>query len=198
MDMPPPRRVAALCAPALALLLLAGCSARLTLPDPPPQPRTVVFLDHGGHSSLIVTDAQAVPWRFACGDWRWYVEQRTGPLSAANALLWPSQAALGRQALQPRAAERGWLPQIGSLIRSEVSFEAEAGRVDATLASLHAVFDQTDAAPHYVPHLQLHVVPHPAPYTLDHNSNHMVANWLRAVGARVDGYPAFGRWEVVP
>lgn len=189
--------VLAIAALLCALSLLTACSARVTLPPAPEQPRAVVLLDHGGHTSLILTDADAVPWRFAYGDWRWYVEGERGAVAASRALLWQSRAAFGRRALLPPDEDDGWQPQVGSLILGQTAFEAEAARVDALLAQLHAVFEAAEAAPVLVQHLQLEVVPHPQAYSLGHNSNHQVADWLRAVGAEVRGSPVIGRWRVV-
>jgi hypothetical protein len=182
---------AAICA--LALLLLAACSARVTLPAAPEQPRSVLLLEHGRHTSLVLTDADQVPWRFAYADWDWYVEGERGVGAAGSALLGRSQAALGRRAL--RVPEDGdWQPQVGSTIVQLTDFDAEADAVDTLLAQLHAHFAQTEPQP--VASLMLEVVPHPRPYTFGHNSNHKVAGWLRAVGAEVRGDPAVGRWRI--
>lgn len=181
---------------ALFAALLMGCSAHLTLPPPPEQPRAVVLLDHGRHTSLVLTDAAATPWRYAYGDWRWYVEGERGAGAAVRALMRQSDAALGRRALVAPDEGGDWQPQVGSLIVGAVAFDAEASRVDALLARLDAVFEAAEAAPVAVPHLQLDVVPHPVDYTLGHNSNHQVAEWLRALGVEVRGSPAVGRWRV--
>lgn len=181
---------------ALSALLLIGCRAHLILPPPPEQPRSVILLDHGRHTSLLITDAAATPWRYAYGDWRWYVEGERGAGPATRALLRRSDAALGRRALVVPDEDGDWQPQVGSLIVRMVAFDAEASRVDALLARLEAVFEAAEAAPVAVPHLQLDVVPHPVDYTLGHNSNHQVAEWLRALGVEVRGSPAVGRWRV--
>lgn len=202
MAAPQPRMMPAIvvriAAIAVALLLLAACTARVALPDVPRQAREVVFLDHGRHSSLVLTDGDDVPWRFAYGDWAWYVERRQGPADAARALFRPTTAALGRKGLRPADDPQALQPQVGSEIRNAVAFAAEAGRVDALLRELHAVFENAGIAPAYHERLQLEVVPHPRPYTFGHNSNHQVAAWLRALGAEVRGTPAFGHWRIAP
>ena len=174
-------------------VLLAGCLARVTLPAPPQQPRPVAVLDHGRHTSLILFDAQSRPWRYAYGDWAWYVDGDRGAYAAARALLRPSQAVLGRAPLRPDDA--GWQSQVGSEILAERRFVAEASRVDALLAQLHAQFETSQATIVHAPLLQLDVVPHPQPYTFRHNSNHKVAEWLQALDADVRGSPAIGRWR---
>ena len=37
--------------------------------------------------------------RYSCGDWDWYALRQTGLLERSAAILWPSQAALGRKQL---------------------------------------------------------------------------------------------------
>lgn len=191
------RRLVCVVLPLFALLLV-GCTARLTLPGAPTQPRAVVLLEHDNHSSLILTDAGAVPWRFAYGDWRWYVDGEHGPIAVARALLVPSRAALGRRALRPYDPRLGWQPQVGSTITGEIAFAAESARVDALLSRLQAIFASAVPPPTDASHLKLEVVTDPVPYTLCHNSNHRVATWLRETGVEVRGNPAFGRWRVVP
>jgi hypothetical protein len=40
-------------------------------------------------------------------------------------------------------------------------------------------------------------VPHPAPYRVDHNSNHVVATWLTDLDFKVQGNPTLGNWRMV-
>lgn len=180
--------------PWLLLLLAAGCSARLAVPEQPvPDPRQVVLLEHGRHASLVLFDADGVPWRFAYGDRRWYLDSERGAGPAAGALLRDSEAVLGRRALgSPDPAH--WQAQVGSLITATLPFEVDAARVDALLATLHGQFDAGPPAVEAA-HLGLDVIPYPQPYRLGHNSNHVVAQWLQAVGVEVHGNPAIGRWR---
>lgn len=178
----------------LLVLLAAGCSARLVPPQqPPPEPRQVVLLEHGRHSSLVLFDAEQVPWRFAYGDRRWYLENERGAGPAVGALLRDSQAVLGRRALDS-PDPTVWQAQVGSVITASIPFDVDARRVDALLAMLQEMFE---SAPEVVtaPHLGLDVVAHPQPYRLGHNSNHVVAQWLRELGVQVQGNPAFGGWQ---
>lgn len=68
----------------------------------PPQrvvePVLVGVLDHDRHSGLIVQVPDGMI-RYSCGDWDWYALRQTGLLERSAAILWPSQAALGRKQL---------------------------------------------------------------------------------------------------
>jgi hypothetical protein len=178
------------------LLLLGGCAANLVAPPLPAEPRPVYLLDHGRHTSLLLTDAEAHLWRYAYGEWRWYVEFDRGPTRAAGALLRPSRAALGRGRVEGPVTVAVLQPQVGSLIEAVLEFEVEAEHVDALLASLDALFAVQVHSQQRSDALMLDVVEHPVPYTLGHNSNHVVAEWLRALDVEVRGSPLLGRWKV--
>jgi hypothetical protein len=173
-----------------------GCAATLKPPPAPDDPRPVYLLDHGRHTSLLLTDREAKLWRYAYGEWRWYVGFERGPTRALGALFTPTQAALGRAALSGPAAADALQPQVGSVIEAILPFEAEAARVDALLAALDALFQAAPEAPRRSAELGLDVVPHPVPYTYRHNSNHAVAEWLVALGFELRGDPMWGRWRV--
>jgi hypothetical protein len=190
--------LALLAALALLALLLAGCAATLVAPPAPAQPRPVYVLDHGRHTSLLLTGADARLWRYAYGDWRWYVDFERGPSDAVRALLWPSRAALGRATLHGPADIVTLQPQVGSLIETLLAFDAEGERVDRLLAELDVLFESRSHDLRSSPELKLDVIEHPVPYTLTHNSNHMVAEWLKALGFEVRGSPMTGRWKVAP
>lgn len=87
-----------LCALGWSVLLLAGCSATLQGPTGAAETRTVQLLEHGRHSSLLLTSSDATRVRYAYGDWAWYVEEDTGVISGGRALLRNSQAGLGGSA----------------------------------------------------------------------------------------------------
>ncbi|WP_304639136.1 hypothetical protein [Pseudomonas sp.] len=69
-------------------------------------------------------------------------------------------------------------------------------KVDALIRFLDAKFEQSDHEPWFSEARQLSFIPHPRPYTLGYNSNHMVADWLRSLDVDVQGNPALGRWRL--
>lgn len=180
---------------ATALLLLGGCAASLEGPDEVVQARVVQLLEHGRHSSLLLTAADDSRVRYAYGDWAWYVEEKTGAAAGARALLRDSPAGFGRQRLGPAQPGRSLASEVGIGIQTVYRFEISAQRVDSLISKLDRQFDTGDT-PYYSEARQLSFVPHPRPYRLSYNSNHMVADWLRELGVEVEGNPAIGRWRL--
>ena len=78
------------------VITLSGCGGTVTLPVQDADGREVALLQHARHSSLVLTRADHTRVRYAYGDWAWYVEQETGPISGVRALFLPSRSALGR------------------------------------------------------------------------------------------------------
>lgn len=181
---------------AFVLLTLSGCAATLVAPPPPAQPRAVYLLDHGRHTSLVLTDADQQPVRYAYGEWRWYVDDRTGPIRALTALFRPTPAALGRMRLGADAGHAGFRNDVGSVIHDIVPLQAEAVAVDRLLHRLDRLFETHADTLHYSDTLNLEFVAHPEPYTLGNSSNHKVAEWLREMGFEIHGSPMLGRWRV--
>jgi hypothetical protein len=176
----------------LALLGLSGCAARLQAPAPPQEPRTVWLLEHGRHSTLLLTAGDAALHRYAYADWAWYVEGERGAAPAVDALLRRSQAALGHARFPPGSGPG----DVGVGVQRSLGFEVEAEAVDTLLQGLNALFEGAAAEPQFSSSNNLHFVPHPQPYRFGYNSNHMVADWLRALGVEVRGNPAVGQWRM--
>lgn len=178
------------------LLTLAACSATIRAP-PAVEPRAVYLLDHGRHTSLLLTDSDDHLWRYAYGEWRWYVDAERGAGRALGALFRPTPAGVGRARLTGPANLDVLQPQVGALLRNILRFEAEAERVDLLLDRLDTLFEAQHESRVYSPQLMLEMVVDPRPYSLGHNSNHRVADWLEELGIDVRGNPLVGRWKPV-
>lgn len=178
----------------LAATLLAGCSAVVTRPPPPGTPVPAFLLDHGRHASLVLPRGEGLA-RYAYGDWRWFVERRTGSGSALHALFGPSRAALGRGLLEGPATAAAVQRQVGVLVQQLLEIPVEAGRARALTERLDALLADGGEAPPGHPY-DLVFVTHPEPYRLGHNSNHVAADWLRALGCTVTGDPTLGKWRI--
>jgi hypothetical protein len=179
----------------VTLSALGGCATQVTPPAQLEAPAQVFVLDHGRHTSLVVSTPAGDLVRYAYGDWRFYAERETGPWRAVAALGWSTPSALGRRELPgpPTAATvRRRIPlQIDAL--HEIS--VERARIEALRAELDAIFAAAEEV-RETPETHLFFVPHPQAYNLRHNSNTVVARWLEQLGCEVSGPALVARWRI--
>ena len=181
---------ASLCGP-------VACTNRILPPPAPPNPRTVFVLDHGRHATLVLPAATHGIVRYAYGDWQYYARRKTGLRETSLAAVWPTPAGLGRRELRVpatpgdvRAAVRVGIEQLYEVI-------VDARAVSRLRDTLDTLFQAQRQRVLYNAAYDLEFVPHPDAYTLVHNSNRVVAHWLRHLDCRVQGLLLFSRWQVV-
>ena len=175
-----------------------GCSAtRIIPPDSVAEPAPVFVLEHSDSSSLVLSAADGSLHRYAYGDWAYYAERQTGSGTGLAALLWATPAGLGRRQLDGPATAASIYRQVRIDIDKLHTIEVERRQVERLRRQLDALFDAT--ANHYPsPDVDLVFVPHPLAYHLNHNSNHVVADWLVQLGCQVDSRPILSGWVVLP
>lgn len=182
----------------LLVPVLTACATRVTAPDLVTEPRTVAVLEHGWHTSLMLTKVDHTRVRYAFGDWRWYAEEKEGFWSGVRALALPSRSAFGRQALPPEQPGERLDHVIGTGIAKMHVFAVEAGQVDALVNRLEGLHRSGQASAFDNRTYNLVFVPHPQSYHFFVNSNHMVAQWLRDLGVDVRYTSAIGGWRLKP
>jgi hypothetical protein len=179
-----------------ATIILGGCSTTVIPPAKLDEPALVFLLDHGRHSTLVLSTPEDGLVRYAYGDWRFYAERLTGPGHAVAALLWNTPGALGRREMAGPATAAGVRAQVPLVITSLYVIAVERGRIDALRAELDAIFDAA-AEPRDTPEVDLVFVPHPRDYNLRHNSTTVVAGWLEQLGCEIKGPAILARWRVM-
>lgn len=185
-----------LLAVAVLTILLCGCGAVVIGPAKvPAEQRTVHLLEHGRHSTLLLTAADQSRLRYAYADWSWYVDENAGLRTGFAAMLRDSRAALGRQRLVPAQPGENLASVVGVGIEKTYTFQVDASKVDDLLNSLEHLYHASADEPHHSSTRNLSFVEHPQPYRFSQNSNHMVAEWLGQLGVSVTGNPATGRWR---
>ena len=178
------------------ILMLTGCATHVSPPKSVPDPRPVFILDHGRHTSLVLSTPTGSLVRYAYGDWRYYADEDTSLRSGLAALFLRTPATLARREL-PGPPEEGILLRqlrvgVQELHVLTVS-GASADRLREELDALHALEPERHQ---YVAVYDLVFAAHPEPYTLWNNSNTKVAEWLRSLGAEVRGVALWPRWKI--
>lgn len=180
----------------LAVLALAGCAATRIVPPPEPSdPIPVFVLDHGRHTSLVLADGDGGLHRYAYGDWRYYAQRDTSLASGFAALFRPTPGALGYRRLRGDAEAATVKRQVRVGIVELHTLRVERTHADALRARLDAIIAR---APTLLPapDVDLTFVPHPDAYSLTHNSNQVMADWLVELGCQVARRPLWAGWRV--
>lgn len=182
--------------PALAVAWPLACATVVTAPHRPADPVTVYLIDHGRTSSLVLPTPDGALLRYVYGNWDWYALMHTGVRSGARAMLWPSQAALGRHRYpgptDPDSVKRAFGPWSEHIYPIAVS----RGKVEALEKELDAVYQQNIGSLHVNTDYELEFVKHPQPYHLFHDSNRVIAGWLEELGCEVRGPAIYANWKV--
>lgn len=183
------RRLRRLSLAAAAALALGGCAARLTPPSAVADPVSVAVLDHGRHAGLLLPRTAGGYTEWFWGDWRYYALGERSLGRGIDALIASDGATLGRRdfATWPSHADSGAV--------EEVVLTVERARAATLAADLERRFAAGAAAE--VRHADgRRFVPDGSGYGLANTSAHRVADWLRALGVRVDGAGPTARFVV--
>jgi hypothetical protein len=172
--------------------LAAGCTTALTPPPHPRDPVTVYVTDYGRHASLLLP-RDAGYTEYAFGEWGWFAQGKTGLLRGPLVLMVPGQSTLGRRTLGPIAdAAEASVKADGA---SAQPLTVERARAAALLADLDARFESY-AETRIEGAGGMEFVKDPRSYHALHNSNGVTADWLRALGVKVEGPALFSRFTV--
>ena len=184
----------------LACLLLAcsGCTTTLVPPANVREAVSVFLLDHGRTPSLILPAGNGCMIRYAYGDWQWYALRRTGAFNAIPALFWPTRGALGRGELAGPADEASIRRQLNVGVEHLYELRVENEAVQRLRETLDGIYQQHIKTLVVTESVGLSFTHHPQSYCALHNSNHVVADWLRELGIQTRGITGFSTWRVRP
>jgi hypothetical protein len=166
-------RLAALIA---LMAALAGCQNRPPAFATPSDPVRVYMLDYGRHSSLALPteDGRLVEWFW--GDWNWFALKNREIGDGVTALFGSPASTLGRRDLgrpdSPEAIRRA----VGAV--SITAADVERSRAQALSAELFHRYQQNSATEVTHSDGRRFVREPNGGYSLFHNSNHAVTDWL--------------------
>ena len=176
---------------------VASCTTTtLQPPADPVNPRAVFLIDHGRHSSLVISRSDGELVRYAYGDWRYYADQDTSLASGAAALFWPTPGTLARAELNGPAEIEVLRGQLRVGVQDILVFDVSGEAADQMAAELDSLHVQGVLEHQYVPAYDMTFAPHPTPYTWLSNSASVLAGWLEQMGVEVEGPQLFASWRV--
>jgi len=208
------------------LNLTTACTNIITPPANITNPTNVYVLDYGRHSSLLLPnptesdDKTLTPefTEYAYGEWKWYARQNDSVWRIPATLFWPTTGTLGRNTWQVRNAGDTFAPNTSQsstntddnacMIVAAVANQFQTEQIIQITADRAAVTDLLDKLnnrfqaanveqPVYNQAYRLHFVPEPnVKYTLFHNCNNEVVDWLRDLGCTVNGTGIFSTFKL--
>lgn len=181
---------------ALALLLFGASPGCVTVVHPPAgvaNPTPTFLVDYGYHASLVLPRDDGSLVEYAYGEWTWFAEGREDILHGLKVLLLTGPGTLGRRPLSGPAD----LPTVQSQVHCERVLEVPVDD-DARRGFLHALDSRYEAAlsEGSTDNYQMTFVHDAAEYSIGHQCNSQVADWLRELGCRVDGIAVFADFRV--
>ena len=133
--------------------------------------------------------------RYSYGDWNYYALGDKGISSGLRALQGPTLAGLGRRELKADATEEGVHSAVRVPIAAIHTVLAESSAIESLRAKLDEIYRANQASLIYNAEIDLEFVHHPVPYSSQHNSNRVVADWLQELGCEVRGPTFVPNWK---
>jgi hypothetical protein len=180
----------------LLALMIGGCTTTIVPPPRPADPVTVYVTDYGRHSSLLLPESNDLFIEYAFGDWDWFAQGHKNSSSGVHALFFSSDSALGRREVKlPSGASDAEIAKLLGAKQAE-HFEVSGQRATALREKLDALHKEHADTVVLEPSTQLWFVKYQGGYGLCHNCNHVTADWLRALGCKIQGSAMFSKFRV--
>lgn len=181
---------------ALAVMVIALIFSPTIIIPPanPADPVTVYVADYGFHSGLILPKGDGKLIRYSYGDWYYFALRKQDWDNALAALFLPTPATLGRQQFNSLSDLK---QALGSDWRDILlSFSVSNVQVTQLLASLDERFQQNLDTRVMKSKHGLVFVQDAQNYTIFHNSNHEVVEWLEELNCQVKGFVMWPNFHV--
>ncbi len=171
-----------------------GCSTVVVPPEQVEEPETVLLVDYGLHSSLILPAEDGGSWEYAYGEWFYYAKRRFLLLTGPPAVLFPTPGTLGRRKISADSTSENLRLQFVPEKTFQLNVEAERlsslrERLDRYFRNQKEHLTRNDDIP-------LDFVPYEQPYWQLHNCNHEVVSWLEELGCETKGSAMWSSFHV--
>lgn len=177
---------------AVAAMAVPGCGISITAPADPADPVSVFVADHGIHTSILLPRENGKIAQFAYSQWHWAALDQDHWYRSPFALLIPNTGTIGRrdfdgpcdyECVRDRLERLGRTPPMQSLHEVRVSRAAAA----KLLGELDHRWESQSNGNVFNEKRGMWFVRDSTRYSLFHNCNHEVAEWVRSLGCEVGG-----------
>ncbi|WP_414578830.1 DUF2459 domain-containing protein [Anabaena sp. CCY 9402-a] len=178
----------------IGILLVWILSPAIILPpDDPVGAVTIYVTDYGWHSRLVLPTGNGELIQYAYGDWNYFALNQQDWRNGAAALLLPTQGTLGRRKFNN-------IIELQQIIQQQnytlFSLEVAQSPVIELLTLLDERFNRNMATSIENRKIGLTLVKDDQEYTLFHNSNHEIVEWLKSLDCRIYGFVMWANFQV--
>jgi len=163
-------------------------------PTKPLEPVMVYVVDYGFHSRLVLPDRAERMVQYAYGDWQYFALQNNDILTTLKALFIPTQGTLNREQINNLGTLKEVIEAQPRLNLLEVEV-AEEKMLKLRAKLQHRFYRNIDSKITYNAG-RIQFVKDDQDYTIFYNSNHQVAEWLKAMECEVEGVIILPRFQI--
>ncbi|MBW4644871.1 MAG: DUF2459 domain-containing protein [Goleter apudmare HA4340-LM2] len=183
----------ALLATVSILLVWILSPATIIPPADPAEAIAIYVTTYGLHSRLVLPIDNGELIQYAYGDWNYFALNQQDLKHGAAALLLPTQGTLGKRKFSNVAELQ---QQVQRRNASLLSLEVAQAKVTQLLKILDAHFNRNIETLVENPQTGLTFVKDDQNYTLLHNSNHALVEWLEYLNCRVYGFVMWANFQI--
>ncbi|MGF1676473.1 MAG: DUF2459 domain-containing protein [Rivularia sp. (in: cyanobacteria)] len=167
--------------------------ATIVPPADPTEALTIYLADYGWHSRLVLPIGNGELIQYAYGDWNYFALNQQDLKNGATALFIPTQSTLGRRKFSN-------IVELQQIIKQQdytlLSLAVAQTKVTQLLQLLDQRFSQNIETSIKNPQTNLTLVKDERKYTVLHNSNHEIVEWLKALDCQIYGFVMWANFQV--
>lgn len=164
----------------------------ITPPSDPVEPVNVYVLDRGYHSRLVLPEDEEGLIQYTYGDWHYFARNQQHLSSGLAALFLPTQGTLGRQIFKDFSTLARQIKHQDTLLPIAVA-RADVVHLRQSLANR---FQKNFHTRVVNPRNEITFVQDDQDYTLLHNSNHELTDWLQQLRCKVQRFVLWPDFQV--
>ncbi|UKO98229.1 DUF2459 domain-containing protein [Nostoc sp. UHCC 0870] len=178
----------------VGILLVWMLSPAIIIPPNYPVGAVTIYVtDYGWHSRLVLPTGNGELIQYAYGDWNYFALNQQDLRNGAAALLLPTQGTLGRRKFSN-------IIELEQIIQQKnytlLSLEVAQPKVIHLLTLLDERFNRNMATSIKNRQTGLTLVKDDQEYTLFHNSNHEIVDWLKSLDCQIHGFVMWANFHV--